>query len=233
MLLLFLSYVFRGIPNSSLIFGIIIILYETALPIEILRYLGMSARSLNIYAHNIDTIIDLALPPYGNQKNRPHFSAIGHELLVLAKTMALIFLPYIACYWLYYSWLANSKGVDLVFSFNMPPALLYEIMLQVFVVAVPEEIFYRGFLQGALLQRWPNRKFIAGMPVGFAVLVTNSIFAFGHVAVSLSPIRLLTFFPGLIFSYLVYKNKSLLSAILFHAACNILGQILYASLYLN
>jgi membrane protease YdiL (CAAX protease family) len=88
-------------------------------------------------------------------------------------------------------------------------------------------------LQSAFLHKWPNRSYFFGLPIGRAIIFSNMIFALAHVVSSHSPVRLLTFFPGLIFAYLVYKNKSLLSAILFHAACNLLGQILYASFFLR
>ncbi len=104
-----------------------------------------------------------------------------------------------------------------------------EILTQLIVIGLPEELFYRGFLQGVFVRTWVPKTFILGLPVGRAIMLTNVIFAFAHVVGGFSPVRLLTFFPGLLFSWLVFKRHNLLSAIIFHAACNILGQILYAS----
>lgn len=232
MALLITSYFLKSNSTASLIITIAIILFQIIAPIEILKYCGISAREFNIYAHNIDTIIDILFPPWGKRKIRPHFSAIANELLVLFKVSLVIFIPYIICYWAYYEFLAIYHGLRVAISYNFPPRLGFEIITQIAVIALPEELFYRGFLQSALLKKWPNRLKIFGLPMGKAIIITNLIFAVAHVASTFSPLRLLTFFPGLIFSYLVYRNHSLLAAVLFHAACNILGQILYASLFL-
>jgi membrane protease YdiL (CAAX protease family) len=217
------AYFCRSITHASLIFTIAIILFEIVVPIEILRYFKIKAKDFNIYAHNIDTLIDLCLPPYGIKKVHPDFIAIAHEVLIFAKVSLFVLAPYIILYWAFFKLHALAMGVHLVLSINFPPQIFYEVITQIFVVALPEELFYRGFLQSALLKKWPHQKFLG----------TNIIFALGHVVSSWSFERLLTFFPGIIFSYLVYKNKSILSAILFHATCNIIGQILYSSFFLQ
>lgn len=233
LVLLTAAFYCRNLTNASLIFGIVIIFFEIAVPIEILKFFKIPARDFNIYAHNIDTVIDLAFPPYGPRKIRPDFLGMGKELWFFAKTSVLVFLPYVLFYWAFWQMLAIRDSAKLVFSLNFPPQIFFEIITQIFVVALPEELFYRGFLQSAFLRKWPNRFQIFGVPAGGAIVLVNIIFALGHFVGSFSPTRLLTFFPGLIFSYFVYKNKSLLSAILFHAACNILSQILYASFFLR
>jgi membrane protease YdiL (CAAX protease family) len=233
LLILFCAPWANAFPSGALIMGVVVTLFEVGAPIEILKYLHIRARDFNIYAHNIDTLIDLLFPPYGTKKITPNFHGIAQELTTLLKTIIAVFIPYTLGYWAFFHLLAIRNGSELFISFNLPPRLWYEIIVQIFVVALPEELFYRGFLQGALLKKWPNRHHFWGLPVGAAVIITNLFFALGHMFTSWSPLRLLTFFPGLLFSYLVYKNKSLLSAILFHAACNILGQILYASFFIK
>jgi membrane protease YdiL (CAAX protease family) len=230
--MLVLSYFMKSLATASLICSIAVILFEILVPIETLKFYGINPKSFNIYAHNIDTIFDLLFPPWGQRKIRPDFSSITKEFIVFFKTSLLIFIPYIISYWIFFKFLAATNNLHLIISLNFPPQIIYEIIIQIFVVALPEELFYRGFLQSALIKRWPTHTKILGLPMGRAIIITNVIFALGHVAASFTPLRMLTFFPGLIFSFLVYKNHSLLSAILFHAACNILGQILSASFFL-
>lgn len=233
MLLLCCSFWVNALPQGSLIMGVIIVLYEITLPIEILKYFHLRARDYNIYAHNIDTIIDNLFPPYGVKKLQPDIVGMYQELLSLCTISLIILIPYIAGYWAYAHVQAIRSSSELVISLNLPPRLWYEIIMQIFVVALPEELFYRGFLQSALLKIWPNRTRFLGLPLGRAILLTNIFFALGHLLTTWSPARLLTFFPGLIFSYLVFKNKSILAVIIFHALCNIVGQILYASFYIK
>lgn len=231
--ILALSHLLSSLPYAKTITAVIVIFYEVAVPVELVRILGMRARDLSMYAHNIDTLIDVIFPPYGVKKVRPDYGKIGEELRHVALVMAVTFIPYVLLYWGYHQMLALNQGTVLQFSFNLPPKLGYEIITQLFVIALPEELFYRGYLQGSLLKKWPNRVTLLGLPLGRAVIVTNLIFALGHVAATFAPIRMLTFFPGMIFSYLTYRNKSILGAIVYHAACNILGQILYASFFLG
>ncbi len=233
MALLLANNLCHNLPTFQFILSAAIIMFEIAIPIEILKRNNIPARSFNIYAHNIDTALDRCFPPFGIKKPRPDFAGIAQELRVLARVCLIVFIPYIFLYWAYFELRALATGEVLAISLNWPPQFLYEIIIQIFVVALPEELFYRGFLQSALLKKWPKHKLTLGFPLGFAIILTNIIFACGHWIGVWDTARLLTFFPGLIFSYLAYKNKSLFSAILFHAACNILGHILYASFYLQ
>src|SRR5262249_25131897 len=157
----------------------------------------------------IDTIIDIIFPPYGITKLTPDIPGILAELKHFLITSIVVFVPYIFGYWAFFHLLAINEDSSLIIAFNVPPQLWYEIIVQIFVVATPEELFYRGFLQSALLKKWPNRTYIYFLPVGFAIIITNIFFALGHLVTTWSAPRILTFFPGLIFSYLVYKNKSL------------------------
>jgi len=219
-------------PRTELIFSGAVIFFQIIAPIKILEAYKIKPREYNIYAHKIDALIDYIWPPFGPKAERVDFYLLGKEFkyLLIFSLLTLVF--YSASYLAYFKIYALSSGASLKLSLNIPPRFFYEIILQIFVVAVPEEIFYRGFLQSALLKKWPNQRFFLGFPMGRAIIFTNLIFALAHFFGPFSAIRLLTFFPGLLFSYLAFKNKSIFSAILFHALCNLLGQILYASVFI-
>lgn len=223
LLLFFICASLSKIPVLGSLFTLLVIIYQLSIPFEILKYFKLSPQSFNIYAHHIESFFDGFLPPF--KMGHPDYPGILKELKSLALTSILLFVPYVAGYWLFFKWRAIDSGLELIWSFNLPPKLALEIVMQIFLVALPEELFFRGFLQGALVKH--------GLNMWLSAILTNIIFAVGHLANSFSPSRLLTFFPGLIFSYLINKNKSLLSPILFHAACNILGQILYFSIFLR
>lgn len=226
-----ISPLFSSTPYGQLVIGVIVVLMEVALPLEILKWLHLKPREFNIYAHNIDALLDLPFPPYGSLRVKPDYAGLAQELMVLSKVVLITIAPYCLAYWAIFQLKALHEGNILVVSINLPPKLWYEIIVQVFVVALPEELFYRGFLQGALRKKWPHKRSVLGIPLGISVIVTNIFFAVGHVVTTWSPWRLLTFFPGLIFSALTIKNKSILSAILYHAICNIIGLSLYSSIF--
>lgn len=97
-------------------------------------------------------------------------------------------------------------------------------------VALPEETFYRGYLQPRLESKWPPRTHVLGVAIGRAAVLTSLLFALGHVLGEWNPLRMGPFFPGLVFAWQRNASGSVIGAITFHALCNILGEVLF-SLY--
>ena len=95
-------------------------------------------------------------------------------------------------------------------------------------VALFEELFFRGFVQG----RFENfaRAGSAGAASIFwiPVLVSSFLFALAHVAVYLDPLRFVVFFPGLLFAWLRARTGSLLAPILSHGTANLVSVLLMA-----
>lgn len=116
------------------------------------------------------------------------------------------------------------------FVLRAPPDLALRIVAQVLVVALPEELFYRGFMQTAW-SRAPGRSVrVLGATLGPGFLRTQALFALGHLVV-LQPWRLGTFFPGLLFGWLRARTGNLAAPVLFHALSNLLMLTLEASFY--
>lgn len=99
---------------------------------------------------------------------------------------------------------------------------------ELFVTALPEEFFYRGWLQARLKRVWPGGAHLAGVVVGPAFLLTAALFAVGHLAIFQAS-RLAVFFPALLFGWLRERTGTVVGSTLFHAACNILAKVVAAS----
>ena len=99
-----------------------------------------------------------------------------------------------------------------------PAWLLY----QFFYVAVAEEMFFRGYVQGNVM-RWLNRlSQRPGLgPHGLAILISAGCFALAHVAVQGQITPILTFLPGLVLGWLFVRTGTLLAPILFHGLANV------------
>ena len=104
--------------------------------------------------------------------------------------------------------------------------ILELLLIHIVLVGIPEEVFYRGYLQSRLQQVMPARWKLFGISWGPALIVTSILFALGHYAVGLNPERLLVFFPSLLFGLVRNWTGSVGAAALFHAFCNVLQQIL-------
>lgn len=157
--------------------------------------------------------------------------ALGWALLLGAIT----FVPF------FFGWrhFWHPRGA---FALHVDPAgALNEVFGQLVIIALPEEAFYRGYLQSRLDEASPGFGFrkdtstgelvpirfrIFGASVGPALVVTSIIFALGHFATIRDPARLAVFFPSLLFGWLRYRTMGIGAGVAFHATCNVFSEIL-------
>ena len=104
--------------------------------------------------------------------------------------------------------------------------LVDDALGQLLVIALPEEAFYRGYLQTALDDSWGTRVKILGARVGPGLLVASAIFALGHFATHAHPARLAVFFPALVFGWLRARTGGIGAGLVFHALCNLFADFL-------
>ena len=104
-------------------------------------------------------------------------------------------------------------------------ATLYTCLIQVLCIALPEEFFYRGYMQTGFIQVLKQHPKCKKYAVPLAIVMTALFFAVSHLP-SGNVTRLATFFPGLLFGFVRYKTDSLVPAILCHAGCNMMMVVL-------
>jgi membrane protease YdiL (CAAX protease family) len=96
---------------------------------------------------------------------------------------------------------------------------------QVGLIAVPEEFFFRAFLQAGLESRWAPRRRARPRVVGVrsykGLVAASALFALAHLLATGRPAALLVFFPALVFGWLWSRRASLTGPVIFHAACNL------------
>lgn len=100
------------------------------------------------------------------------------------------------------------------------------VLVQMLVVALPEELFFRGFLLGLLEKRFPPKRRILGGGVGLALVLSSLAFAIIHIPKEGDPRNLATFFPGLVFGWMRSATGSILASTVTHGASNILVRVL-------
>lgn len=123
---------------------------------------------------------------------------------------------------------SRHSSEDLPFALGRGWFWLLELILaQLIAVALPEEVFYRGYLQGLLGTVFRRRRRILGVEVSVgAIVATSTLFALGHFLLDLNPLRLGVFFPSLLFGWIRCATPTLGGAIVFHAMCNVLVRLL-------
>ena len=112
--------------------------------------------------------------------------------------------------------------------YPLPPAPQVEsnqwagwLVYQLLYVAMSEELFFRGYLLGQLLELGTriNHRWRLIFSTG-CVIISAGAFALAHMILQGTIVSGLTFFPGLIFGSLFLKTRSLLAPILFHTLAN-------------
>lgn len=137
-----------------------------------------------------------------------------------ALVVAVLVFP---LFWLGFAWWWAPHEV---FRFRSPPSLWDDVVGQILVIALPEEAFYRGYLQTALDDAWPGRIRVLGARLGPGILAASAVFAVGHWLTDMSPARLAVFFPALLFGWLRVRSGSIAAPVLLHASSNLFASFL-------
>jgi len=116
------------------------------------------------------------------------------------------------------------------FSLTLPPNFASFVLAQLVVVALPEEAFFRGYLQTALSDLRENRLRVLGAELEpRAWLLQAILFAAIHFIVEPHPARLAVFFPALLFGWARAWRGGIGAALVLHAMSNLYSEILARS----
>lgn len=180
------------------------------------------------------------LPDYGFV-----WQPVRRNLLLATLAMAVIFPLFAVGYVLFYDaacdggWLATFAPRGMCRQYGglaalHLPALTWPlvefILVQVLVVALTEELFFRGFLHKLLEARFPPTRRWLGGGVGLALVLSSAAFALVHLPKDGDARALATFFPGLLFGWMRSKTGSIVAPLLTHAGANITVRLLELAL---
>jgi membrane protease YdiL (CAAX protease family) len=155
--------------------------------------------------------------------NRTALPSAAVELGMAVAIAAVVFPLYaVGFYW----WNQPAGG----FSLTLPPNAVSFVMAQVIVVALPEEAFFRGYLQTALSDLEKKRMRVLGVELAPGAWVLQAIlFAGVHFIVEPHPARLAVFFPALLFGWTRGWRGGIGAALALHALSNLYSEILARS----
>lgn len=208
------------------------------------RHLHAAIAAIFLYAPSLAARISGR--PFDYRDAGLRLDPLGLNLRVLASASAVAFPLFALGFFVFYGFVCGPHGGPLTAlwsglcpywrglhggALRLPPEFLTSALNQVIVVAIPEELFFRGYLMGRLEERWPPARRLLGAPVGRALLVSSVLFALGHVAVVPNPQRLAVFFPALVFGWMRARTGSILPGAAFHALCNLFADVLHTSYF--
>ncbi len=170
-----------------------------------------------------------------------HAEPVRKGLVTAAAAIGVIFPLFALGYFAFYEIACNSELLSNLVPRGMcsrygglsalhPPELTLKLLefcaVQLIVVALPEELFFRGFLHGLLERAFPPKRRILGGGIGLALVLSSLAFALIHLPKDGDPRALATFFPGLLFGWMRSATGSILASTITHAASNILIRFL-------
>ncbi len=143
------------------------------------------------------------------------------EIGVALALAAVIFPPFALGFALWH-------GPSHPFALQLPEDFGSFAAAQFLVVGLPEEAFYRGYVQTRLADHFGSaRRHWLGVTLHPAAWVGQAVlFALIHFVVDLNPARLAVFFPGLLFGWLRAWRGGIGAPIALHALSNMYSEVL-------
>ena len=170
-----------------------------------------------------------------------HAAPIGRGVAYGVGAAAVIFPLFVLGYFVFYGVVCHAEALRALAPGNACSAyrgfgalhgphldlkFIEFVAVQAIVVALPEELFFRGCLLELLERRFPPRRRILGGGIGIALLLSAAAFAIIHLPKDGDPRALATFFPGMLFAWMRSATGSILASTLTHASCNMLVRVL-------
>ena len=145
------------------------------------------------------------------------------ETGVAGITALITFPPFILGFYYY-----QAPTQEVVFT--LPPELLSLLLTQFLVIAIPEEVLFRGYFQTRLTDLWPKTRRLLGAELAMGPWLLQAVFfAIVHYIVDWNVARLAVFFPALLFGWLRARRGSVGAGVAYHVMCNLIAEILYRS----
>jgi membrane protease YdiL (CAAX protease family) len=224
-----------------------------------LYWIGVSVKLVQANLHGAIAVVFLYAPAAAARLSKRPFDyraaglkmePVGLGLKVTGVAVALTWPLFFAAFLVFYRYICAPGAPPLALywgemfapvcarwvgwkaaAFHLPPDFVLLALSQLVVVAVPEELFFRGYLLERFEARWPSTRTLAGARVGRALLASSALFALGHYLVDFDLQRLAVFFPALVFGWMRARVGSIAPGALYHALCNLFSEVLYASFF--
>jgi membrane protease YdiL (CAAX protease family) len=144
------------------------------------------------------------------------FTGIGKDLVVFAVFTVVTLVPFYVGNHIF-----ETQFLGRQLSVAMPVAFGGRIVAEVLAVALPEEFFYRGYLQRRLEESTGTPWRVLGVQVGWGTLAASLLFVLAHTLVAPAWWHVGILVPAVTFAWLRNKTGSILAPTLYHAVCNL------------
>lgn len=173
------------------------------------------------YTHFLIPFLFLYLPLFLIRIEKKNIRNFGLEfrdwrwadLGLALKVSAVILLPYSILHLFFFQGRIQTALLS-------PDKIVPLILAEIFLVGLPEEVFFRGYLQTHLEDIFIRRFCFLSVKFGFGMIMTAVLFALSHFLLTKQLFSLAVFFPALIFGWLKERTGRVFSPMIFHALAN-------------
>lgn len=195
---------------------------------------NINLTAISNYLNTIVAVLLLYLPIIVlSWKKRPidfidrTWHSFVNSVVVFAVAAAIVFPVFFVGAHIWQMYVVGAQH----FRFELPSDLIQVLLAQLFVVALPEEFFFRGYFQSSLGRVTKKRWKILGVSLGWSWLITAAVFTVAHSLIRYQWWQVFIFFPALLFGYLKEKTGTITAPMLFHAASNVAMFLVAESYY--
>lgn len=209
--------------KSKLAFEVGIVTASLVAVTSVLQYLS-SIPFIGRYHSLAFALMFLYIPLVVIQKRGRKIDFLGRDVKSYLRSILVFLITSVIVFPLFF--LAAHFWQDIVYNitfqrFSLFPKFWSAVAFQFIMIALPEEMFFRGYVQSTLNLIFPRRWRFLGTNLGWGWIITAAIFAIAHSFVVLQWWHFAIFFPALLFGYLREKGGSITAPILFHGTANI------------
>lgn len=147
--------------------------------------------------------------------------------IIWAAIWILITFP---VFYLAWEWIQTSY-YEYKWTLIIPDNLSGIIIFQFLATAIPEELFFRGYLQGRMNRILGKNWSLWGADIGPGLFIAAAVFALCHLVIETGWMRLAVFLPAMLMGWMREKTGSIVAPVIFHTASNISYLIAINGLY--
>ncbi len=180
------------------------------------------------YQHSISFAIWIYVPTIVILIRRRKFEEYGitlkgwkNSLLLTSITLLIVYPPYFIAFY-FFEIFVKSATFQLTLSHAFPTSFVFLTLF----ISLPEEYFFRGYLQTELNRLLGKKYWLFGVNFGFGLILSAILFGFVHFLFEAGWPGFLTMFAALLFGWLREQTGGILAPTLFHG----FGNVIYVTL---
>ncbi len=206
----------KSLTETGIIFVVVVALIRLLFELRVISwfapYVAVSVAILLVYS--------ALLHAHLRHERVDYFDRLSQDYkrsgMLFVVTTLLVIPPFLIGNHFWQEWVFRQALIP-----RWPPGFGSTLVFQLFLVAIPEEVFFRGWLQNRLNHVFAKQWRVLGVSIGWGWILAAALFALAHSVIFYQWWHFAIFFPALLFGWLREKTGTVTAPILFHCVSNL------------